>query len=314
MRLSSILRELPPDIRVVSSRRGALAVRAELAPAFLAAGFEPNGAPRLDASELVGKRQLEELSAGEERFVVRRFRHGGLLRWLTRARFLDPERPFRELLLQRGLQRHGVRSPEVVAARALRARLGGWTLLVASRRLEGSLDLGAVLAQRAARDLESAAWKRLLAATGSLVAQLHAIGFLHADLTPRNLAVVLESLTHDRPRLWVLDLDRSRFAAPLGERARRDNLRRLYRHLERLGGEHGLRLGSRDLARFLSAYQPVREARHADWRAISAAHLRGWRLHTLGWYVERLLGRGRSGTERHLGTSGGRGDRRRSQS
>jgi hypothetical protein len=132
------------------------------------------------------------------------------------------------------------------------------------------------------------------------VGQLQARGFLHADLTPRNLLVERTSLESAAPRLWVLDLDGSRWGEGLDEPARRENVRRLGRHVERLGREHGLRLERTDLARFLRAWQPLRGPRHEACRAIERARQRRSGLHRGGWWLERRLGRGRGGAEQHL--------------
>jgi tRNA A-37 threonylcarbamoyl transferase component Bud32 len=296
-------------LRVVRAACGLLVARADVADTLLELGFGPDREPRLGPSELVGKGPLEELVAGGERLVVRRFRHGGLLRWLTGARFADPTRPFTELALQRELSRRGVRTPEVVAARAVRARPAGWRLLIATVRVPAALDLGQALAERERGELPLGRWRSLVGEAGGLVARLHGVGFLHADLTPRNLLVERSSLEAGEPRLWVLDLDRSRFVSRIADVDRRANLRRLLRHLQRLERDHGLALGRTDLARFLRAYQPDPAARRADWRGIAedTERPRGW--HALGWWLERRLGRGRSGAERHL--AGGAAERLR---
>jgi len=275
--------------------------REDLAEALVAAGLGPEGTPLLEPSDLVGKRPLERLRGVGEDLVVRRYHHGGLLRWLTGQRFVDPRRPFVELCLQRELQRAGFRTPEVVAARAVRAVPWGWKLAVVTRRVPEALDLGQALALRHTGQLQVASWRALVGEVGRLVAQLHASGFLHADLTPRNLLVERGSLGSGPPRLWVLDLDGSRWIQPLGERERRENLRRLARHVERLGHERGLRVGRTDLARFLRAWQPERPERHSACREIAARSRSRSGLHRGGWWLERLLGRGRSGAEGHLG-------------
>jgi hypothetical protein len=278
-----------------------LIAREDLAEGLEAAGLGPDGDPRLEPSELVGKRPLEALRLDGEDLVVRRYHHGGLLRWLTGERFADPERPFVELCLQRELERAGFRTPEVVAARAVRAAPWGWKLAVVTRRVPDALDLGQALAMRRGGQLSTAGWRVLVGEVGRLVAGLHASGFLHADLTPRNVLVERGSLDAGPPRLWVLDLDGSRWVEGLGERDRRENLRRLARHVERLGRERGLRVERTDLTRFLRAWQPELPARHAACREIAARSRSRSGLHRGGWWIERWLGRGRSGAEGHLG-------------
>ena len=108
-------------------------------------GFGPESDGRLEDSGLSGRHPMKQLDADGERFLVRSFHHGGLLRPVTGARFLDPERPFRELCLSHELNKAGLRTPQVVAARARIARGVGWYLDLVTRRVEGSLDVGRLL-------------------------------------------------------------------------------------------------------------------------------------------------------------------------
>jgi hypothetical protein len=298
MDLERLADGLPQGVRVITGPRGVLAVREDVAEAFLRAGFAPHDEPRPALSQAVGKRPLGEVRCGSRSLLVRRFQHGGLLRWLTRERFASPRRPFEEWRVQSRLSERGVETPAVVAARAVRGGVPLWRLDLATERVSGALDLGVLLAQRRDGALADAPWRRLLAAAGSLVARLHGIGFEHADLTPRNLLAETESLAGGEPRLWVLDLDGSRFATDaLDEPRRIANLARLQRHLLRMQAEHGARLSRSDRWRFLAAYAPERELRRRLARELSS---RGAGAHRLGWLLERALGRGRGSAEAHL--------------
>lgn len=288
---------LPEGVRVISGPRGVLAVREDLAEAFLTAGFAPHDEPRPAQADAVGKRPLGEVRAGPHRLLVRRFQHGGLLRWLTGESFASPRRPFQEWRLQARLSDVGIATPAVVAARAVRAGALGWRLDVATERIAGALDLGVLLARRRDGRLADGSWRSLLAAAGRFVAELHRVGFEHADLTPRNLLAEAESLA-SAPRLWVLDLDGSRFAdGPLDEERRVGNLARLERHLLRMQSEHGAGLSRSDRWRFLRAYAPEHALRR---RLVRALQRRGGGVHRLGWLLERRLGRGRGSAEAHL--------------
>lgn len=298
MDLESLADGLPQGVRVLAGPSGVLAVREDVAQAFLGAGYAPHDEPRPARSQAVGKRPLGELRCGSRVLLVRRFQHGGLLRWLTGERFASPRRPFEEWRVQSRLSERGVATPAVVAARAVRGVLPLWRLDLATERVPGALDLGVLLAQRRDGALADAPWRRLLSAAGRLVAELHGIGFEHADLTPRNLLAETASLATGEPRLWVLDLDGSRFAgAALDEGRRVANLARLQRHLLRMHSEHGARLSRGDRWRFLSAYAPERALRRRLARRLAA---RGAGAHRLGWLLERVLGRGRGAAEAHL--------------
>lgn len=290
----SQLDELPAEIARERTPDVVFAVRGDLAGALREAGYARDSGAAIAESDLAGRASMGEIVASGERFVVRRFHHGGLLRWLTGRRYRDPLRPFREWALSRRLAAAGVRTPEVVAAKAKRTLGGLWELELVSRRVEGAVDLG-TLALRA-RDGRVGRSSALLAARafGALVRRLHELGFLHADLTPRNVLVLVESLERASPELWVLDLDGSRFRPRLNAEERAANLARLARHVERMVREGQADGHARLAAAFLGAYEPERGARRALRAEVERMLARARTWHALGDQVERGAGGRRS--------------------
>jgi hypothetical protein len=290
MGLEAALASLPEGYEVVRGRRGILAVERGSREALLGAGFGPDGGEELAPSDLAGRSPLGTLEVPGERWIVRRHRHGGLVRFLGEALFLVPARPFHELALTAALRARGLPAPRVVAARALRSGPLGWRLALVSARVEGALDAAEWLERLRRGELTGAERARLLAALGELVGRLHAARFLHADLHGRNLLVA-----HDLAAAWVLDLDRGRCVPVLGEPERRDNLRRLYRSVRRREARGRPFLRRADYLRFLRAYGDARGVPadwRADWRAIVARDRARAPFHRLGWFVEELLGAG----------------------
>lgn len=285
-----ILDRLPEEYRVVESAGGVVAVHRDWADAFAQAGYGPDHLGPLRPSDLAGRKPLFELHIADERFVVRRFSHGGLLRWLTGARFLDAERPFRELVLACELERAGFETPQVIAARARRSKAGGWRLDLVTRRVEPSRNLAQALGDLGTPPRGGPVRRGLAAAAGALVRRMHDAGLLHADLTTSNL--LLRGEVGDQPRLLILDLDGSTLAgAPLEGPARVGNLARLLRHVERRREGGQLAVLITDYARFLAAYEPDHDLRHALWGEVRAAHARTLGVHAVGWAVERRLAR-----------------------
>lgn len=284
-----VLEELPSGYFVEESPGGILALHASVARALHEAGYGPEQDGEAVQSELSGRRPLHEFRVGDEAFVVRRFSHGGLLRWLTGVRFLDPERPFRELILSDALRRAGIPTPRVVAARARAARPYGWRLEVTSRRLEGTVDLGHVLGAARRGEVPRDALRALARATGKLVAQLHKHGCLHADLTPNNMLVERASLAGGAPAPWILDLDGSTLHDALTDAQRRKNLRRLFRFVARREERYGAALTRTDYARFFRGYDPSGRRWKDDWRAVASQHARRSLAHRLGWLFERTF-------------------------
>jgi len=284
-----ILDSLPTGYFVEESPRGILAVHASVARALHEAGFGPESDGPLEESELAGRRPLFQLDVGGDRFVVRRFRHGGALRWLLPEVYASPERPFRELVLADALGRSGVRTPQVVAARAQRRATLGWRLEVVTRRIDRAIDLSRALDAVRAGELPPPVRSHLLRTVGALVRSLHGVGFLHADLTPRNLLVRREALEAGQPEPWVIDLDRSTFVEHLSAGQRRHNLRRFYRWVRRRERRAGRYLTRTDFAHFLRGYDPEGRRWRDDWRAIQRRHELAAPLHALGWGLERLF-------------------------
>lgn len=290
MRLWEVLDTLPEGYELVRGRQGWLAVERGARAALLASGFGPDGGESLPPSGLVGRGALGLIESAGERWLVRRFHHGGFLRWLGERLFLQPSRPFRELVCAHALRAAGFSTPRVVAARALRSRPFGWRLALVSAHVAGRIEGADVLERRRRGELEESEWRRFLDTFGALIGRLHAAGFLHADLTPRNLL-----FERDLAAAWVLDLDRARFARPLSERARRDNLRRLYRSVRRREARARPFLRHADYLRFLSAYARAHGTEpdwRSDWVAIERRDRRRQPAHRLGWWLERRFGSG----------------------
>jgi len=294
MRTLPVLENLPSSYSIDRVDRGVAAIHESVRDALKQIEWGPLARKALPPSRLQGRKPLFELETADEVLLVRRFSHGGLLRWATGERFRDPERPFREILLSEHLHAHGIRTARIVAARAWAASgATGWFLEVITRRVQGASDLGVLLAelQRASAtgSAETPGRSRLLFELGRLVARLHRCGFLHADLNPNNVLVEQASLSDEEPRLWILDLDRSQIQESLTEEQRWRNIGRLFRHVDRREGERGRALWRADYRRFFRGYGLEGQEWKRYWRAIEAAQA-GNRWHRIGWHLERCFG------------------------
>lgn len=305
--VTMILDRLAAEFRVDERRDTWFAVRREHDAALAATGYGPTSDGELRVSSLSGRKPLHELvvRSGDrlETWIVRRFSHGGLLRFVTGRRFADPTRPFREIVAAAHLERAGVATPRIVAARARRASVVGWELDLVTRRVDDAVDLGWVLGGVRRGEIDRACLPVLCAALGLVVRRMHDVGFLHADLTPNNVLVNRAALdtrsdAGAEPRLVVLDLDRARYVVAATDEDRRDNLRRLYRFVARREERDGRVLGRDDYARFFKAYDPSGRTWKDDWRAVERAHARAGAFHGVGWALESAFGKGRDVRER----------------
>ena len=134
--------------------------------------------------------------------VVRHGWHGGMLRHLTRDRFLAPTRAPHELRTSITLRERGVPTPEIVAYAIYPAGPLLRRSDVASREVPRARDLALALLGRPERVAKEAA----LDATATLLVQLAAAGARHEDLNLKN--VLLEPAAQGAFTAWVLDVDR----------------------------------------------------------------------------------------------------------
>jgi hypothetical protein len=287
MTLEALLASLAPAYEIVRGRRGVLAADPAAREALAAVGFGPDGGECLAPSDLSGRSPLGSIEVAGERWIVRRFHHGGAFRSLGQRAFPGPTRPFRECLSAQRLAAAGISTPRVVAARAVRDTVG-WRLALVTVRIEGVADGAQWLERWRAGQLDRTAKRRLTRLWGALVGDLHRVGFEHVDLHPRNLLV-----SEDLEQVHVIDLDRGRHG-PLDDGARRRNLTRLLRAVRRREARGRAFLSRPDHLRFLRAYGHARgsDTWKADWRAVVARQRRTGPWHRLGWLVEERLGSG----------------------
>lgn len=209
---------------------------------------DPDGIP-VD-EELAGGRvpcRVTTLPSGA-RLVVRRYRRGGMLRWVNRTHYFGGNRAFDELRATERARAGGVRAPLVVAAIERPGRLAGYRAWLATVFIPGAHDLAAWLHHSGA-DEE----RRLLvlAEAGRQMGLMHEAGVAHPDVNLRNLLVAGDL----GAEVYVIDFDRASVTAEPVARARRE------RHLRRLARS------ARKLRVIVS---------HAEWVAFEAGYGDGW--------------------------------------
>lgn len=135
--------------------------------------------------------------------VVRRNRHGGLLRFLTGEHFLLPTRAPLELATAVRLERAGIPTPEVVACVVYPVAGFFGRSDVMTRRLPKGDDLPAVW-----RDADPPSREALIVEVARLLRSLAQAGAWHADLNLKNVYVAAGL---DGPQAYLLDVDRVTF-------------------------------------------------------------------------------------------------------
>ncbi|KAF0245684.1 MAG: 3-deoxy-D-manno-octulosonic acid [Planctomycetota bacterium] len=211
-----------------------------------------------------GRGGVRELPGG---LLIRHCRRGGALGGLLGDRHWSPKTAWDEMQMSEKLMREGVAVAEVLAVRAEKRGLA-WRLDVVTRTVENAATLRDLIAGEAPRGFPPTP----VAAAAAAVRRMHDSGLWHADLNLQNILVTRDA------DVRIIDLAGSKVKRPLPERARLDNLARLYRSLEK---QH-LRLPVFSLLRFLMVYF-VRD-RGAVKRSIAAAEAK-MRRHRFWWAV-----------------------------
>jgi len=176
--------------------------------------------------------------------VVRRNRHGGLLRFLTGELFLAPTRAPLELANAVRLAAAGIPTPEVIAY-ALYPSLPGMVRCdVMTRRLPKGGDLPELWA--AAQQPEREA---MLDAVAALLRALAACGARHPDLNLKNIYLS----QGPAPVAYLLDVDRVLFRP--AEDVAAPNFQRLARSARKWRERWGLEFNEEALARLAALAQ-----------------------------------------------------------
>jgi 3-deoxy-D-manno-octulosonic acid kinase len=214
-----------------------------------------------------------KLKEDHEPLVVKQVLHGGLFGRLNPEGHRGPHRLLRELGITEEARNRGVPVPELAYLAWTRNR--PHRLYLASVRVSASRNLAQLLEQEPAGPLR----RRSLQAAARALREMHDAGMMHADL---NLTNVMVTELTGQPEGFVLDLDRSWFAASLHQARRASNLARLLRSLEK-SSRLSLEVGPRERARFLRDYCAGDNVMYRSLRRLIAGKARWFRLHRLAW-------------------------------
>ncbi|MCP4006957.1 MAG: hypothetical protein GY725_22485 [bacterium] len=196
------------------------------------------------------------------RVVLRRYRHGGLLGWLTGSLYVGTSRAAEELSVTAAAEALDAPVPHALCVVLWPVFGPFWSAMIGTREEPNASELLGVL--HSLKDVK--ARRILIAEVADAVRRLHDAGVDHRDLQLRNLLVVPNS---GGRRIVAVDLDKAVFhgSGGLSSSVRANNLGRLHRSAVK-NGLAGSRIGPRELAIFASAYtRGDRELR---------AELRGW--------------------------------------
>jgi 3-deoxy-D-manno-octulosonic acid kinase len=197
--------------------------------------------PMGETTTLTGRSPLRFI---EPDMVVRTLMHGGVFRHITGKRFLRPNRTIRELKVSAYLAAHGIRTPEILAARLIKEGLF-YAIDVVSKFIPDSKDLLVHFEKDHTDNLE------LFKKSGLLIRQIHDLGVYHTDLHIKNL------LLDNSGNLWVLDLDKAYQFALLPEFMKQMNLKRFMRSIKKWQTKGRIHLPDEWASSFLNGYHSI---------------------------------------------------------
>ena len=206
-----------------------------------------------------GRGSAPSVPLGPRAVVLRRYRHGGLLGWLTGTLYFGLERALSELRVTARAEASGAPVPHVLCLALWPVAGPLWSAVIGTLEEQDARDLLEVLE---AANEPATRWE-LARQVGAALGKLHDAGLEHRDLQLRNILVV----GPDR-RIVVVDLDRATFhaAGPVPAGGRADNLGRLFRSIVK-NGLWGSRVGRRELAAFLGGYTQDQRALRRELRS-----------------------------------------------
>lgn len=224
-----------------------------------------------------------------ERFIIRNYRHGGLLGRLFGRVFCNANRPFHEIYLHEIAFQRGVPSSEVIAIKKRKLWGPFYCADFISKEISGSVDITHFLKESPPEYIQKVK-KTVSNAVAKLIRNMHDAGIYHADLHLKNILVKKdrngEFFAH------IIDLDKSAIFDQLGAGKRIKNLLRLDRSIEKLrwlsrkAGACPKDLISRtDRMRFFRFYVSGCKALDKDWKRYARQYHTHHSLHRFWWHV-----------------------------
>ena len=183
-----------------------------------------------------------------KKMVIRRYSHGGWLRFFTRDLYFSGSRSFQELCLTEEIRSAGISTVQPIGAIHRRVFFLFYKAYFLSLEIPEAEDSSQFLLKigfhPAQEDLHKK--RETIRSAGRLVQRFHKSGFFHRDLQLKNILIV-----EDQP--YLIDFDRSYREEILSLKKRIDNLLRLNRSLDKWKRQ-GIPLSRTDRWRFFRAY------------------------------------------------------------
>jgi len=216
----------------------------------------------------------------DKRVVIRKYSHGGVLRFLNPDLFSFGRRSFQELSLTEEIRSAGIPTIQPIGAIHQTVVPFLYRAYLLSLKISNAMDLVRYLKEiYAPFSTESLFRKRkMIKAAGALLRQFHQSGFYHRDLQLKNLLVAGD-------QILIIDFDRSCRKATISIPQRMRNLLRLNRSVDKWK-RSGLPITKTDRWRFFLAYAGNNHEIHQAIRIALGTYSMGLLFHRIGWALK----------------------------
>ncbi|MDN3514195.1 MAG: hypothetical protein NG747_07330 [Candidatus Brocadia sp.] len=228
---------------------------------------------------------------GTERFIIRNYRHGGLLGRLFGGVFYNENRPLNEIHINEVAIERGVPSAEAIAV--TRRKLWGlfYKADFISKEISGAVDTTQFLKESPLNFIQKSK-KSIIYSLVRLIRNMHDAGIFHADLHLKN--ILLKRNSNGEFDAYIIDLDKSVILNKLNIDLRIKNLLRLDRSIEKLRWLSGVATTSQkkiglisraDRIRFFKSYMLYGNPLDKNWKMYVRQYRSQHAMHKLWWRV-----------------------------
>lgn len=268
-------------------------------------------------------------NCNNERVVIRRYRHGGLLWILVRDIFWNLNRPFNELAISEIGLKNGLNTSEVVAIVKQDIFFPFYKAELVTKEIINAFDLingirhifsfngdegfynykkdkgedspgivSDILGDEAIKYEILNKKKTIIKIIADTVKKMHDIGIYHRDLHLKNILLKKDG---DNLMAYIIDMDKAVILSRMDIMKRLKNLYRLDRSLEKLvmilmifrngrGSPKTFPISKTDRVRFFKEYINGCQDINSGWKAILRDHPPNYNLHKLWWNIADKFG------------------------
>jgi 3-deoxy-D-manno-octulosonic acid kinase len=229
------------------------------------------------------------IAGTSEKMIIRKYRRGGFLRFLSRDIYWGGNRPFKELNVAATAHVRGIPTADVLAAVAVKVAGPLYRGYLISKEIPICRDLPYFFSTLAKKNSAGSVFKKkreVLSRAARAIRFMHDKGFYHGDLNLKNVLIDMDNTDS----IYIIDWDKSTSQTKLSRSARRSNVLRFCRSMEKLR-QFGLPLNKSDQLFFLKSYWSEEKTGKKTVRKDFVRMKLSLGMRKPRWKLEEMLGR-----------------------